>query len=71
MVDALVSGTSVRKDVEVRVFFWAPNSQKQPALLFDLKCRLLFSIISNAYYSKLFIAILIHYKSNQTKAACI
>ena len=25
LVDALVSGTSVRKDVEVRVFFWAPN----------------------------------------------
>ena len=25
LVDALVSGSSVRKDVEVRVFFWAPN----------------------------------------------
>jgi hypothetical protein len=24
LVDALVSGTSVRKDVEVRVLFWAP-----------------------------------------------
>ncbi len=28
LVDALVSGTSIRKDVEVRVFFWAPNSEK-------------------------------------------
>ncbi len=26
MVDALVSGTSVRNDVQVRVLFWAPGS---------------------------------------------
>ncbi len=26
MVDALASGASVRKDVEVRVFSWAPNT---------------------------------------------
>lgn len=25
LVDALASGASVRKDVEVRVLFWAPN----------------------------------------------
>ena len=25
MVDALVSGTSVRNDVQVRVLFWAPG----------------------------------------------
>ena len=25
LVDALVSGTSVRKDVQVRVLFWAQN----------------------------------------------
>ena len=30
LVDALVSGTSVRKDVQVRVLFWAQNK----ALLF-------------------------------------
>ena len=28
LVDALASGASVRKGVEVRVFFWAPNSEK-------------------------------------------
>lgn len=26
LVDAQVSGTCVRKDVEVRVFFWAPQA---------------------------------------------
>jgi hypothetical protein len=31
MVDALASGASVRKDVEVRVLSWAPN---HPILLF-------------------------------------
>ena len=25
LVDALASGASIRKDVEVRVLFWAPN----------------------------------------------
>ncbi len=25
LVDALVSGTSVRKDVQVRLLFWAPH----------------------------------------------
>ncbi len=29
LVDALVSGTSIRKDVEVRVFFWAPFNIKK------------------------------------------
>jgi len=28
MVDALASGASVRKDVEVRVLSWAPNPPK-------------------------------------------
>ena len=28
LVDALASGASVRKDVEVRVLFWAPKARK-------------------------------------------
>ena len=28
LVDALVSGTSVRKYVQVRVLFWAPDKKK-------------------------------------------
>jgi hypothetical protein len=27
LVDALVSGTSIRKNVQVRVLFWAQNSK--------------------------------------------
>ena len=30
MVDALASGASVRKDVEVRVLFWAPKICRSP-----------------------------------------
>ena len=30
LVDALVSGTSVRKYVQVRVLFWAPEVHKKP-----------------------------------------
>jgi hypothetical protein len=33
LVDALVSGTSFRKDVQVRVLFWAPKDD-------DVMCRL-------------------------------
>ena len=40
LVDALVSGTSVRKDVEVRVFFWAPNLKQS----FLKGCFLLFML---------------------------
>ena len=32
MVDALASGASIRKDVEVRVLFWAPLHLKNPYL---------------------------------------
>ena len=31
MVDALASGASIRKDVEVRVLSWAPRFSKEPA----------------------------------------
>jgi hypothetical protein len=29
LVDALASGASIRKDVEVRVLFWAPDIRSQ------------------------------------------
>ena len=30
LVDAPASGAGILTGVEVRVFFWAPNTQKQP-----------------------------------------
>ncbi len=33
LVDALASGASIRKDVEVRVLFWAPNPKFLPGVL--------------------------------------
>ncbi len=36
LVDALVSGTSGRKTLEVRVFFWAPHNQTPTPLPWPL-----------------------------------
>jgi hypothetical protein len=37
LVDALVSGTSIRKDVQVRVLFWAPKAGKNSRLFLYLQ----------------------------------
>ena len=39
LVDALVSGISDRKIVEVRVFSWAPNFKKPSLARFFIACR--------------------------------
>jgi hypothetical protein len=44
LVDALVSGTSVRKDVQVRVLFWA---QKQSEGEREVWARVLAPILKN------------------------
>ncbi|MBX9763151.1 MAG: hypothetical protein K2Y24_08985, partial [Pseudomonadaceae bacterium] len=45
--DALVSGISDRKIVEVRVFSWAPNSKKPSLARFFIAYRKLTTSVSN------------------------
>jgi hypothetical protein len=46
LVDALVSGISDRKVVEVRVFFWAPSQQNSIAALLAQVAELVDALVS-------------------------
>ena len=55
LVDALASGASIRKDVEVRVLFWAPDIRSQ---VFVKACKTPVKLLNNTFnWLRLFVLV--------------